>query len=356
MSKHRKLISFFAIISILTLVSLIGIKLRAEDKKTAYPVFQKGMIFATWNKDTYASFSSQDSLKQLSDMGVNWVAILTTWYQNNYNTPKIKKSTKTPSDESLIHAIKTAHDLGMKVMLKPHIDLIDGSDGKWRADIDFATQEEWDAWFVSYKEIMLHYAQLAQDNDVEMICIGTELTRAAVDHSEKWVEMIREIRSIYTKGYLTYAANWYEEFNAIKFWGELDYVGIDAYFPLTASQDPSLEQLISDWQPWVKQVEEFAAKINKPIIFPEVGYKSVVQTADSPWEHISNQDINLDLQARCYEALLEVFWDKPWFYGAYWWYWGTSTKMGGKTNKGFTPQNKPAAEIINKWYKEKQTK
>lgn len=356
MSKNRKLINFFAILGAITLVSLIGIKLRAEDRKTNYPVFQKGMVYADWKKDAYASFPSDESLGELAKTGTDWVAILATWYQEKYDTSKISRGVETPSEESLSHAIETVHKLGMKVMLKLHIDLVDRKQGKWRADINFSTPEEWDLWFSDYKKMLLHYAQFAQDKDVEMICIGTELTNAAVNHPEKWQEMIKEVRQIYTKGYLTYAANWCDEFDLIKFWPDLDYAGIDAYFPLDASQDPSLEQLKSDWEPWVKQVEEFAAKINKPIIFPEVGYKSVMQTADSPWEHGSLQKINLGLQARCYQALLETFWDKPWFYGVYWWYWSSSPKKGGSTNKDFTPQNKPAQEIVSSWYKGKPTK
>jgi hypothetical protein len=40
-----------------------------------------------------------------------------------------------------------------------------------------------------------------------------------------------EIRKIYT-GKLTYAANW-DDFDKVPFWKELDYIGIDAYFPLS---------------------------------------------------------------------------------------------------------------------------
>ena len=42
---------------------------------------------------------------------------------------------------------------GMKVMMKPHVDLIDQGDGTfWRGDIGFHDDREWDKWF---KECLL---------------------------------------------------------------------------------------------------------------------------------------------------------------------------------------------------------
>ena len=55
-------------------------------------------------------------------------------------------------------------------------------------------------------------------------------------------------------------------------------------------------------------------------------------------------------QALVYQALLEAFWDKPWIYGFYWWKWPTYLEMGGPYHNGFTPNNKPAEEVIRAWY------
>jgi hypothetical protein len=66
---------------------------------------------------------------------------------------------------------------------------------------------------------------------------------------------------------------------------------------------------------------------------------------------MTSDKVNLKLQADCYEALFKTFWDKKWFYGVYWWRWGTSVKFGGPNRRGYTPQNKPAQAIIKRWYK-----
>jgi len=276
--------------------------------------------------------------------------LLATWYQDKYNSTEVHPTHKTPSDGSLLYIIDKMHELGLKVMLKPHLDIIDASEG-WRGDIDFAKEEAWQAWFDSYSDFILHYAQIAQEKGVEIFCIGTELTNPALVKPDLWRKKIIEpIRAIYP-GKLTYAANWYEEYNSITFWDALDYAGIDAYFPLCEYVDkPSVEDLKKSWQGWLADIEAWQARINKPVIFPEIGYKSSTDTHKRPWEHMPGQEVDLELQANCYQALFETFWEKDWFYGTYWWHWNTSAQAGGELNRGFTPQNKPAQKVTEDWY------
>lgn len=318
-------------------------------KTSDFPLWQKGMCYVTWNKDSFKNISSDESLSQLKSLGVEWVSLSPTWYQEKYNSLAIQPNTKTPSDESLIHAIKKIHELGMKVMLKPHLDLLDQSGGRWRGQIEFGSDQDWDSWFKSYSDFILHYAKMAKDEGVEIYCIGTELTCPAVSQPDRWRQLIKEIRNIYC-GRLTYAANWYDEYFKIEFWDLLDYVGLDPYFPLIEKDRPSFEEIKASWKLWEGLLEEWQAKIKKPVIFPEVGYKSSTGTTDQPWLAMPGKEVDLELQRDCYLALLEIFWNKPWFYGIYWWYWGTHPKMGGKFDRGFTPKNKPAQDVIKDWY------
>jgi hypothetical protein len=273
-----------------------------------------------------------------------------TWYQEKAYTTKIFSTDKTPSDESLTHAIGQIHALGKKVMLKPHLDLIGTEGGSWRGEISCPTDMEWEEWFNNYANFILHYAKLAEENKVELYCIGTELSCVATTKERMWREkIIKPVRRIY-KGPLTYAANWNDEYQRVKFWDALDYVGIDAYFPLSDKEWPNLDEIKAGWDKWVKDIEEFQKRVAKPVIFPEVGYCSAGGTAKTPWEEITSGRANLELQRDCYEALFQVFWEKPWFYGVYWWKWGTDVRFGGPSNKGYSPQNKPALNTIKKWY------
>ena len=312
--------------------------------------FQKGICYVAWTKEGYRNVNSIKAMEEVVSLGVEWACLVTTWYQDRLDSTKVYPlNEKTPSDESLLFAIRELHNLGLKVMLKPHLDLID-SEGKWRGEIRCDNQAGRQAWFASYTDFILHYARLAEQENAELFCIGTELTNATLSQPVLWRDLIKKVREVY-KGQLTYAANWYEEFNNIEFWDELDYAGVDPYFPLLSSSQPTKEELIEVWKDWLEIIKAWQKEIDKPVIFTEVGYKSSAGANEEPWQHSPRGKVDLQLQADCYEALLASFYEKPWFYGVYWWYWGVNPRMGGKFHRGFTPQNKPAKEVIRQWYK-----
>jgi len=335
-----------AIAAFLILVSL------AADQRTsafiAYPMFQKGMNYVTWTDHGFASPSSDQSIRSMAQIGVKCVSIVPTWYQDKYNSTVIERNERTPSDESLRHAIRKAHEEGMFVMLKPHIDLTYDEENS-RSDIGFSTDDKWDEWFDNYTKFIVHYAKLAQSEDVEFFCVGTELSFAAT-RTDSWKnKVIPKVRKVF-KGSIMYAANWDEYIN-VEFWDALDYAGIDAYFPLTDKNMPNYTELKQGWKKWVDDINEWASRVKKPVVFTECGYASVNTAAVKPWEENRGSKPNPALQADCYKALMEELWDKHWFFGLYWWNWNTYEGSGGVDNKDFTPQNKPAIECIKQWYK-----
>ncbi len=110
-------------------------------------------------------------------------------------------------------------------------------------------------WFSNYEKFILHYAELAEKNHLDILCIGTELQKT-IPKEKEWRSLIKKIRYVY-HGPLTYAANFYVEFEKITFWDELDYIGIQAYFPLSKSNDPMLSELGAvDFTPQEKLAEK----------------------------------------------------------------------------------------------------
>jgi len=312
------------------------------------PTFQKGMCYATWTGEGYNSKKSDESLVSMAATGVNCVQIVVTWYQDTIDSYTIRPiDGRTPSDPSIIRAIKKAHESGMYVMLKPHIDL-SKDDGNARTDIGFSDEAKWERWFSGYRDFIKYYAKLAEQYKVEIFCVGTELTYAATK-TDVWKNLIiPSVRKVYS-GKLTYAANW-DSYQKVGFWDEMDYAGIDAYFPLTTQANPTLDQLKEGWKKWASEIEAWQATINKPVIFTECGYCSADQAPRRPWEEVFSVKPNLRLQADCYRALFETFWGKPWFQGLYWWAWNTYAGSGGENNCKFTPQNKPALACVKTWY------
>ena len=71
-----------------------------------------------------------------------------------------------------------------------------------------------------------------------------------------WNELILKIKKLY-KGKLTYAANW-DEYKRIHFWNVLDYIGVDAYFPLTDKKSSSTNNRNCKyvWRRWINAVSQ----------------------------------------------------------------------------------------------------
>jgi len=328
---------------ILLFTFVFTITVRAESS------FQKGMCYASWDKERYLSAYSDKSLEALARIGVEWVAIVTTSYQQNYNSKEIFTTGKTPSEASIIHAIRKAHALGLKVMLKPHLDLLNQSGGLWRADIGFQNETDWKEWFAQYLKFILHYARIAEEERVELFCIGTELCFASQQTSFWQQYIIPKIREVYS-GKLIYAANW-DEYKKVSFWQELDFIGLDGYFPLVEKKNPDFEELKAVWVKWADEIEGWQKGINKQIIFTEIGYRSCQISAAKPWDSSFSREADLSLQSDCYKAALDALYNRSWCGGIYWWYWEASIYAGGMNNRDFTPQNKPAEIIISYWYK-----
>ena len=75
---------------------------------------------------------------------------------------------KTATVDELVFAINKSHELGMGVLLKPHIDLTEDP-AYWRGLIGTGFNDgEWKAWFESYTKFILFYANIAEENNVEM--------------------------------------------------------------------------------------------------------------------------------------------------------------------------------------------
>jgi len=332
----------------LLIVSLCCVSAESKTKRSLdYPFFHKGMSYASWTEDSFENVKSDESLESMSRASVNSVAIIVTWYQENFDSTLLQRTERTPSDEGVRHAIRRAHKLGMSVMLKPHVDLENQQDS-CRSDIGFQTEEEWRQWFNNYAKFVNHYARMAENENVEFFCVGTELTFAS-SKLEYWRDkIIPSVRKLFS-GQITYAANW-DDYSQVRFWDILDYAGIDAYFPLSKKNDPNLDELKEGWKQWLGEIETWQKTAKKPVVFTECGYCSADSAAKKPWVEAFSGMPNMRLQADCYIALFETFWDKPWFSGVYWWTWSTVPEAGGPANRRFTPQNKPALGHVKEWY------
>ena len=241
--------------------------------------------------------------------------------------------------------IELAHQVGLKTMLKPHVWV---KHGTYTGDFNLKTEAEWQIFEQDFSKYVLRHAHIADSMQVELYCIATEMDNFVLKRPEFWHKLIQDVRKIY-KGKLTYADNW-DKYGQNPLWQDLDFVGIDAYFPLTENQYPTPQELDEGWKKHLKSIEKFARKTQKPILFTEFGYRSVEGAAVRPWESRNDTRKSDEQQAQAYESLFRNVWHKPWFAGGMAWKWFLRPDMLQRSPDDFTPQNKPAEVVLQKWF------
>lgn len=311
--------------------------------------FQKGIVYTSWWHGEYSSPESDLTLRhEIKPTGANWISVVVTCYQASITSTVIecKPTTLTPTDSDLAHVIQEAHRSGLRVMLKPHVDLAENA-RQWRGEIDFADDEAaWQAWFRSYTDFISHYAKIARDNDADYFVVGTELVKTS-PRADDWRNIVKAVRKIY-HGPLTYAAHFtYGE--TISWWDALDAIGIDAYYPLALGKNPTVEQIKTAWAPIVSRLGQLSGKWNRPVIFTEVGYQNLDGTNLTPWE-TTGTEVDFKGQANCYQAVFEAFEGQEWWHGVFWWAWKVHSDRSSALTADFTSHNKPAESILRQHY------
>ncbi len=297
-------------------------------------------------------------VEPLVALGVNAISQTPFAWMRDPRRPELSWSSERGSEErgwwgeraqGVRFLARAARERGIATLLKPHVWL----HGSWPGDIEMSSEEDWRAWFASYREFLLEWARFAAAEELEGLCIGTELDRTLVREAE-WRALIRDVKQVYG-GLLTYAANW-THFEQVPFWEELDAIGVNAYFPLSTSPRPSVAELEQAWQPLRARLAGLAERHERPIVFTEIGYRPVPGVFERPWDYETRAEPDPECQSNGYQAALRVFLDEPWFGGLFWWKWHASASLERRrqrsSNTGFSPQGQPAEEIVRRAYRE----
>ncbi|HPH96018.1 MAG TPA: cellulase family glycosylhydrolase [Anaerolineaceae bacterium] len=357
--------------------------------------------------DAYEQPEAFQMIDLLKDGGVNSIQLLVSWFQPDVRSSELSPEYdgQSPTDESVAVLVRYIHQKGMTVMLKLHAEPFIGWDGKedaWRALIQPSDPEK---WWQSYEGFVMHYAQLAEAEKMEMFCVGSEMASMTYGktNQQRWKELAHKVKGIYS-GKTLYHATWYEMFGGLyedngpdgkiafsmnfeplpaSFWASFDYAGVGAYFDLYSPHvinlpDPGVETLYRGWffndtgdRP-MEQADLFAAieawhkDIHNPVIFAEVGYENKDYTGYSNYEYdpimINGQPVparqNDMAQAHAYQATFEAWGGVPWLLGGYWWQfnpdWPTDANCGlvspGAGDLGYSPCGRPAWDIVKEWY------
>ena len=286
----------------------------------------------------------------LRRINADWISIVPYAFSPGY-VPKVifndERQWWGETRPGTIQLIAYARQQGLKIMLKPHIWV--KGDG-WPGDFKLTSEADWKAWEKEYTAYLMEQAEIAEAYKVDMLCVGTELRQVVKERPQYWNSLIAEVKQTYS-GKLTYASNW-DNYENVKFWDQLDYIGIDAYFPVSEKETPDKASLEAGWQKVIPGLQQISQQYDKPVLFTEYGYQSKNFAAAGHWLiDESSSTVNLEAQSQSYAAFYEALWHQPWFAGGFLWKWYPDpVNSGGHSNNRFTPQNKPVEKIISQWY------
>jgi hypothetical protein len=304
---------------------------------------QRGFALPTWEKAGYDGPQVEQSFREMVGVGATWVQLNPTWYQAARSASDIGRSPTSVSDAGLERAIALAHAHGLRVFLKPHVDLQNPDQGS-RSTI---RPDDREAWFASYTAFIGYYAAMAERTGVEQLAVGTELA-SVTDDRAAWLQVIQAVRARY-HGTVVYAAD-PDEYARVPFWDAVDLIGIEAYWPLSKGSTTDERLLQRSWNSIRADLAAFSAQKRRKILFTEAGYTSQDGTTTAPYDWTLSTTPNQAEQAAAYQSLLEAFSNEPWWAGVYWWVWNTLPDNGDGHELDFSPRGKAVESVIRSWW------
>jgi hypothetical protein len=337
------------------------------------PGFCRGVNW--WHEET-GDDAGAASFRALSELGVDWVSIH-SWdpLQRDVHAPAWAEPRRLFGIPRLAELVRSAHAAGIKVMVKPHLEvrgyeptaeerrIFQHGDAAargallsriratwtrpraWHNDIEMTTEADWRQWFSQYEAYVLSYARQAAEAGADAFCVGRETDKAAIARPSDWRRIIARVRDTFA-GPLTYSAN-FDSYERIAFWDALDVIGVSAYFPLGEGVSKE-EDLAAAWDAILARLETLARKTNRRVVFTEIGYPAVSTAARRPWDEPPGP-ADVWLQARLYDAALEAISKRPFMAGTFFWLWEGVARPAFR-DPSFSIRDKPASFVMADWY------
>lgn len=276
----------------------------------------------------------------MRSLGINTVFLIPLHYCSNEFSDTIKATKETIEDSILEEIIKSTINNGLRVILKPHIDL---ENGKPRYQLQ---PDNIHKWLQCYQKIILRYALISSKYGLSHLVIGTELDR--IVDSPDFIKVINEARNLY-QGSIVYSAS-FDHFLKTELWKYVDVIGINAYFNFCNNDHCTESELTENWNYWLTQINDFSSGKGKPVFITECGFYSREGCAINPGDWSKGGKFSSDEQAKAYEALLCQAASFTNIKGIFFWQWELNNPWND-SSLDYTPEGKPAENVIRKyWY------
>jgi hypothetical protein len=287
-------------------------------------------------------------------LGAGWVSLTVFGRIADLRPTGIDPTFETPYEENKLavkRAVAQAHALGLRVLLVPHLWV---ESGGWRGEIEPGDDAAWERWAAAYRGFLLGWAEVARDSGVDLLALGVELRSwLTTSRAPSFVPIAREVRRVYP-GLVTYAANW-DDVDDTVILGELDLIGVNAFFPLTDRPGASVEELLEGGRRVAAGLRAVAERWQKPIVLTEFGYTTRTDPALRPWEWpdgMTNVTVDEVAQDRAYFGLLAPLLGEPWLAGAFVWrLYADPNDVSQEAEWGFSPRGKLAELTLRDAYR-----
>jgi hypothetical protein len=287
-------------------------------------------------------------LPRLKAIGINTIPLFIFLESPSTHSNAVSKGAETTPDDVLRSMIRLAHGMGMAVNLVPYVRIVAPGPHQWRGYLDPPNPH---LWFARYRAILRGYEQLAEETNVELFTLGTELHALQQDaHRADWKLVADEARQRF-HGLLTYqSSSGKQAAEQMTWWNWVDIIGVSAYYSLSPKPNPPLADLENSWtHNYLPPLAALSKKFHRKVLFGEIGYSSNNYAAYKPaisWQ-MSTSTVSLQAQANAYEALLTTTERQSWYAGTMWFHWGPPRKVPNKT---FEPRDKPAECVLAQHY------
>lgn len=310
----------------------------------ASPPPLRGVVLQINQEDP--DFDYTPFVEEVAALGASHISFLFPYYVKDAQSVEIfRRPGKTPSEATLREIINTARDAGLGVMLFPIVLLEENTGEDWRGSL---RPENLHEWFESYTRMIVGAARLAEQEEVEILSIGSELS-SLQGYDGFWARIAREVREVYT-GEILYTSNW-DTIDWSDWWGSVDYLGVSGYYELAdeGETEATTGTLARNWGKWKSELLEIRKERapDKPIIFSEIGYPSMDGGAVYPWDYTRDAPRDLEEQRRAFEAFIRTWDGEPALHGAFVYTW---FEFSPDSDRGYTIRGKPAGELIRSWY------
>ncbi len=304
----------------------------------------KGVNFGyITQRGKFADEKAKESMRIMAEeTGANTVVLIVMGYQETAHSEEIFfKGSPVPKKEEVVEMIDFAKTLGLKVILKPMLNCIDGT---WRAyinffDIDVPCESKWCNWFRNYNQFILYYAQIAEETRCDGFVVGTELVMSQRRETE-WRALIGKVRDTY-KGLLIYSTDKYQE-GEVSWWDAVDVISASGYYPIDA------------WEKELIRIKSVVERYNKPFVLMQVGCMSSKGSSLEPNNWQLEEHLDIEEQAQYFIEMFEKCKQHPWVRGFGIWQWNTHLykKEFGAKQVGHEVYGKPACKVIKDFYNE----